>query len=283
MTCAMSRVPPEIFKAYDIRGVVGRQLSAPTVELIGRAIGTEVRNAGGTGIAIGRDGRLSGPELSQALAQGLRASGVDVHDIGMVTTPMAYFAAHHLGCGSAVAVTGSHNPPDYNGLKMVVAGTTLSGDAVQALRARIERDDFAGGSGAYRTVDVREAYLARVVGDVKLARPMKIVVDCGNGVAGSDRAGALPAARLRGDRALLRRRRHVSEPSPRSDPAEEPAGRDPDARFVGRRARPRVRRRRRPPRRGDEGRRDHLRRPAADALRRRRARAQARAPRSSTT
>jgi len=181
----MSRVPPEIFKAYDIRGVVGRQLTAPTVELIGRAIGTEVRNAGGTAIAVGRDGRLSGPELSQALARGLRASGVDVHDIGMATTPMAYFAAHHLGCGSAVAVTGSHNPPDYNGLKMVVAGTTLSGDAVQALRARIERDDFAVGSGAYRTVDVREAYLARVAGDVKLARPMKIVVDCGNGVAGA--------------------------------------------------------------------------------------------------
>jgi phosphomannomutase/phosphoglucomutase len=181
----MSRVPPEIFKAYDIRGVVGRQLSAPAVELIGRAIGTEVRNAGGTAIAVGRDGRLSGPELAQALARGLRASGVDVHDIGMATTPMAYFAAHHLGCGSAVAVTGSHNPPDYNGLKMVVAGTTLSGDAVQALRARIERDDFAGGSGAYRTVEVGEAYLARVAGDVKLARPMKIVVDCGNGVAGS--------------------------------------------------------------------------------------------------
>jgi phosphomannomutase/phosphoglucomutase len=181
----MSRVPPEIFKAYDIRGVVGRQLSAPAVELIGRAIGTEVRNAGGTAIAVGRDGRLSGPELSQALARGLRASGVDVHDIGMATTPMAYFAAHHLGCGSAVAVTGSHNPPDYNGLKMVVAGTTLSGEAVQALRARIERDDFAAGSGAYRTVDVREAYLARVAGDVKLARPVKIVVDCGNGVAGA--------------------------------------------------------------------------------------------------
>jgi len=181
----MSRVPPEIFKAYDIRGVVGRQLSAPAVELIGRAIGTEVRNAGGTAIAVGRDGRLSGPELSQALARGLRASGVDVHDIGMATTPMAYFAAHHLGCGSAVAVTGSHNPPDYNGLKMVVAGTTLSGEAVQALRARIERDDFAAGSGAGRAVDVREAYLARVAADVKLARPMKIVVDCGNGVAGA--------------------------------------------------------------------------------------------------
>ena len=103
----------------------------------------------------------------------------------MATTPMVYFAAHHLGCGSAVTVTGSHNPPDYNGLKMVVAGTTLSGDAIQALRARIERDDFVAGSGAYRAADVREAYLDRIAGDVKLARPMKIVVDCGNGVAGA--------------------------------------------------------------------------------------------------
>jgi phosphomannomutase / phosphoglucomutase len=181
----MNRVPPEIFKAYDIRGVVGRQLSVPVVELIGRALGTEMRSAGGAGVAVGRDGRLSGPELSQALTRGLRASGVDVLDIGMVTTPMAYFAAHHLGCGSAVAVTGSHNPPDYNGLKMVVAGTTLAGDAVQRLRERIERDDFATGSGAYRTADIREAYLARIAGDVRLARPMKLVVDCGNGVAGA--------------------------------------------------------------------------------------------------
>ena len=108
----MSRVAPEIFKAYDIRGIVGRTLTVDAVELIGRALGTEARNAGGTAIAVGRDGRLSGPELAEALSRGLLRSGVDVHDIGMVTTPMAYFAAHHLRCDSAVAVTGSHNPPE---------------------------------------------------------------------------------------------------------------------------------------------------------------------------
>jgi phosphomannomutase / phosphoglucomutase len=181
----VSQVAPEIFKAYDIRGIVGRSLTVEAVELIGRALGTEVRNAGGTAIAVGRDGRLSGPELAEALSRGLLASGVDVHDVGMVTTPMAYFAAYHLRCDSAVAVTGSHNPPEYNGLKMVIAGTTLSGEAIQGVRARIERDEFADGKGAYRTADVREAYLARIAGDVRLARPVPIIVDCGNGVAGS--------------------------------------------------------------------------------------------------
>ena len=181
----MSRVAPEIFKAYDIRGIVGRNLTVEAVELIGRALGTEVRNAGGTAIAVGRDGRLSGPELAEALSRGLLGSGVDVHDVGMVTTPMAYFAAYHLRCDSAVAVTGSHNPPEYNGLKMVIAGTTLSGAAIQGVRARIERGEFARGAGTYRTAEVREAYLARIAGDVQLARPVPIIVDCGNGVAGS--------------------------------------------------------------------------------------------------
>ncbi len=181
----MSRVAPEIFKAYDIRGVVGRTLTVDAVELIGRALGTEVRNAGGNAIAVGRDGRLSGPELQGALARGLLASGVDVHDVGMVTTPMAYFAAHHLRCGSAVAVTGSHNPPEYNGLKIVIAGTTLSGAAIQGVRERIERGEFARGTGTHRAADIREAYLARIAGDVRLARPVPVVVDCGNGVAGA--------------------------------------------------------------------------------------------------
>jgi phosphomannomutase/phosphoglucomutase len=181
----MSLIAPEIFKAYDIRGIVGHTLTVEAVELIGRALGTEVRVAGGTAVAVGRDGRLSGPELAEALARGLLASGVDVHDVGMVTTPMAYFAAHHLRCDSAVAVTGSHNPPEYNGLKMVIAGTTLSGDAIQGVRARIERGEFASGTGTYRAAHVREAYLARIAGDVRLARPVPIIVDCGNGVAGS--------------------------------------------------------------------------------------------------
>jgi phosphomannomutase/phosphoglucomutase len=122
------------------------------------------------------------------LSEGIRAAGVNVIDVGMVATPMVYFAAHHLGCGSAVAVTGSHNPPDYNGLKMVLGGTTLSGDDIQALRMRIESGDFTApvdGAGAFSTADVREAYLSRIVDDVKLARPMKVVLDCGNGVAGA--------------------------------------------------------------------------------------------------
>ena len=118
----MTSVPAEIFKAYDIRGVVGRTLTPEIVTAIGRALGAEARARAQTAVAIGRDGSLSGPALSAALAQGLAAAGVDVIDIGMVATPMVYFAAHHLGCGSGVMVTGSHNPPDYNGLKMVVGG-----------------------------------------------------------------------------------------------------------------------------------------------------------------
>ena len=146
------------------------------------------RARGQTTIAVGRDGRHSGPALAAALSEGIRAAGVNVIDVGMVATPMVYFAAHHLGCGSAVAVTGSHNPPDYNGLKMVLGGTTLSGDDIQALRMRIESGDFTeavDGAGTFSTADVREAYLSRIVGDVKLARPMKVVLDCGNGVAGA--------------------------------------------------------------------------------------------------
>jgi len=181
----MQVCPPEIFKAYDVRGIVGRSLTAEGVGLIGRALGSECRARGGRAIAIGRDGRLSGPELATALGRGIQASGVDVVDVGMVTTPMGYFAAHELGTGSAVLVTGSHNPPDYNGLKMVLGGVTLSGDAIQHLRRRIESGDLASGTGGYRQADVREAYLARIAGDAKLARPMRIAVDCGNGVAGS--------------------------------------------------------------------------------------------------
>jgi phosphomannomutase/phosphoglucomutase len=181
----MTSVPAEIFKAYDIRGVVGRTLTPAIVAAIGRALGSEARARAQTAVVIGRDGRLSGPELSAALAQGLAAAGVDVIDIGMAATPMGYFAAHHLGCGSAVMVTGSHNPPDYNGLKMVLGGVTLALDDIQSLRARIEGDDFAQGAGTCTTADVGAAYLARITGDVRLARPMHVVIDCGNGVAGA--------------------------------------------------------------------------------------------------
>jgi phosphomannomutase/phosphoglucomutase len=178
-------IPSEIFKAYDIRGIVGRTLTPEIVEMIGQALGTEALARNQKEIAIGRDGRLSGPELSAALARGIQAAGVNVVDLGLVATPMTYFAAYHLGTHCAVMVTGSHNPPDYNGLKMVLADETLSGDTIQALKNRIVVGDLASGAGAYRQYDIAPDYLARIVGDVKLSRPMKIVVDAGNGVAGA--------------------------------------------------------------------------------------------------
>lgn len=177
--------PPEIFKAYDIRGIVGRTLTVPIVELIGQAIGSEARDRGRSAIVIGRDGRHSGPELSAALAAGLRKSGMDVIDVGQVATPLLYFAAHHLGTQSGVMVTGSHNPPEYNGLKVVLDGETLAGPAIQELRIRIEQGKLARGAGTLRAQSIREDYLRRIVSDIKLARPMRLVVDCGNGVAGA--------------------------------------------------------------------------------------------------
>ncbi|HEV7930319.1 MAG TPA: phosphomannomutase/phosphoglucomutase, partial [Nitrosospira sp.] len=181
----MHKLPLEIFKAYDIRGVFKKTLTAELVEAIGHAIGSEAQARGISSIAIGRDGRLSGPELTHALARGLQKSGVDVIDVGMVATPMLYFAAHKLCNYSGVMVTGSHNPPDYNGLKMVLGGETLAADAIQALRARLENDDLTYGSGAYHEHDIAETYLDRITGDVRLKRPMRIIVDCGNGVPGA--------------------------------------------------------------------------------------------------
>ena len=180
----MIAIAPEIFKAYDIRGIVDLSLTADAVRTIGQAIGSEARERGLKTIAVGRDGRLSGPALAAALAEGINKAGVDVVDIGCVPTPVTYFAAFELGTESCVSVTGSHNPPDYNGLKMVLGGQTLFGPLIQDLRKRIEDGRLATGKGKLRRADVREAYLKRIVGDVKLARPMKIVVDCGNGVAG---------------------------------------------------------------------------------------------------
>src|SRR5271154_4739314 len=142
-------LPADIFKAYDIRGVVGKTLTAPIVQRIGQALGTLALERGRDTLIVARDGRTSGPELGRALAPGIRASGANVIDIGMVTTPMSYFAAHELKTQCSVMVTGSHNPPDYNGLKMVIAGDTLSGGEIQRLRERIERGDAAPGSGNY--------------------------------------------------------------------------------------------------------------------------------------
>ena len=176
---------PEIFKAYDIRGIVGKTLTPEVVEAIGHALGSEAAARGQRTIAIGRDGRLSGPELIAALARGIQKSGIDVIDVGLVATPMVYFAAYQLHTNCAVMLTGSHNPPDYNGLKMVLAGETLSGETIQKLRLRIEQNDLTHGSGSYTQQDISANYLARIVSDIRLARPMKITVDCGNGVAGA--------------------------------------------------------------------------------------------------
>jgi phosphomannomutase / phosphoglucomutase len=183
----MSSVVAEIFKAYDIRGIVGKQLTPETVELVGKALGTEAKKRGGTHVTIGRDGRLSGPALSQALARGLQSTGMNVIDIGVVATPMVYFGAYHYGTGSGIMVTGSHNPPDYNGIKMVVQGETLALDAIQSLKRAIEADDFtkSAAPGTYETRDISDVYVNRIVGDAKLSRKMKVVIDCGNGSPGA--------------------------------------------------------------------------------------------------
>ncbi|MDR2091838.1 MAG: phosphomannomutase/phosphoglucomutase [Azoarcus sp.] len=175
----------EIFKAYDIRGIVDKTLTPAAVRAIGHALGSEAAARGQRAIVVGSDGRLSGPELAGALAEGIRAAGIDVIDIGCVPTPVTYFAAHHLGVHSCVSVTGSHNPPDYNGLKMVLGGETLYGDKILALRQRIADGKLGHGTGAASEADVRDDYIARIAGDIRLARPMKIVIDCGNGVPGA--------------------------------------------------------------------------------------------------
>jgi len=180
----MSLPHPEIFKAYDIRGIVGQSLTPDIVEQIGQAIGTEALAAGDNAVVVGRDGRLSGPAISSALMDGICATGCHAVDIGVVPTPLTYFATHALKIGSAVSVTGSHNPPDYNGLKVMIGTHTLAADRIQDLRQRIEDQDFAVGVGERRAQDVVPEYLDRVVGDIQMKRPLRVVTDCGNGVAG---------------------------------------------------------------------------------------------------
>jgi len=181
----MQNLPKQIFKAYDIRGIVGKTLTPAVIEAIGHAIGSEASARGQKSIAIGRDGRLSGPELIAALANGIRKSGIDVIDVGCVPTPMVYYAAYQLQTNCAVMLTGSHNPPDYNGLKMVLAGETLSGEAIQQLRVRIEQNHLTYGNGSYTKRNISVEYAKRIISDIKLARPMHVTVDCGNGVAGA--------------------------------------------------------------------------------------------------
>jgi phosphomannomutase/phosphoglucomutase len=183
----MLALSKSIFKAYDIRGVVGTTLDAGVARQIGQAFGRAVLAKGERRVVIGRDGRLSGPELAAALAQGLQAAGVDVIDLGVVATPMVYYGTKVLDANSGIMVTGSHNPPDYNGFKMVLAGEAIHGATITALYDSIAAHDGAAAAepGSCSSHDIRADYLARIIGDVKLARPIKIAVDCGNGVAGA--------------------------------------------------------------------------------------------------
>jgi len=177
---------PGIFRAYDIRGIVGHSLNADVARQIGHAIGSVMVDQRLPGIVVGRDGRLSGPELAAGLIEGLRLAGRNVIDIGLAPTPLTYYGAHHLDTGCCVSLTGSHNPPDYNGFKIVIGGNTLSGEAITDLYRRIAegRLHTAALPGELSTRDISERYVQRVAADVRLARPMKIVVDAGNGVAG---------------------------------------------------------------------------------------------------
>ncbi|MEN9460605.1 MAG: hypothetical protein RIS84_625, partial [Pseudomonadota bacterium] len=157
-----------IFRAYDIRGIVGDTLTPEIVTQIGKSIGSEAEARGQKTVVVARDGRLSGPSLIAALTEGLRAAGRDVIDIGMVPTPVLYFATHYLKTGSGVMLTGSHNPPDYNGLKIMLGGDTLSGDAILALKTRIDKAQFVHGAGKVEQQDIAQAYIERVTKDVKL-------------------------------------------------------------------------------------------------------------------
>jgi len=187
------KLSPSIFKAYDIRGIIDQTLDASVAKSIGQAFGSQMRELGETVIVIGRDGRLSGPNLIEALAEGLLSTGIDVIDLGMVATPMVYFGANQTIEGrkplSGIMITGSHNPPNYNGFKMVLGGAAIYGEQIQAIRQRIEAQQFIQAPpaeiGKRSYFDIFPMYLERIVSDVKLARPMKIAVDCGNGVGGA--------------------------------------------------------------------------------------------------
>ncbi|WP_432697024.1 phosphomannomutase/phosphoglucomutase [Marinobacterium sp. YM272] len=173
-----------VFRAYDIRGIVGASLTEPLVYHLGRAFAASAHSLGIGEVIVAADGRLSGPRLKEVLSEGLRDGGVDVIDIGYVPTPVLYFAAHQHAHQTGIMITGSHNPSDYNGFKMMLAGHTLSGEEIQELRTRIEKRDYTEGKGSGSEEDVAESYLQRITGDVHISRPLKVVVDCGNGIPG---------------------------------------------------------------------------------------------------
>jgi phosphomannomutase/phosphoglucomutase len=176
---------PEIFRAYDIRGIVDRTLTEQTVYDIGRAMGTKVLALHGTQIVIGRDGRLSGQRLAQKLAAGILSTGCDVVDVGQVPTPCLYFASHELNINSAIMLTGSHNPPNYNGLKIILDGRTIYGASIQELYQIIIGQQFIEGAGQYQTADITAKYISTIVNNLTISKKLKIVVDCGNGVPGA--------------------------------------------------------------------------------------------------
>ncbi|HVP69459.1 MAG TPA: phosphomannomutase/phosphoglucomutase [Anaeromyxobacteraceae bacterium] len=181
----MPEVSPTIFREYDIRGLVDQDLTEEAVRLVGRALGSEVREKGGRRVVVGRDCRESGPRFAAAMLDGLNAAGIDVTDLGVVPTPLTYFAAATLPVDGLCMITGSHNPPEYNGLKVGVGRTTLHGDEIQALRRRIEAGRFAEGSGGRESHDIVTPYRAYVRRNLRMGpRRLKVVVDAGNGTGG---------------------------------------------------------------------------------------------------
>ena len=183
----MTQLPTAVFKAYDIRGIVPAQLNPDFARLLGRALAVQARELGVARLVIGHDGRLSSPELADALHAGANSEGMDTLDIGMVPTPLVYFATNVRHTGSGVAITGSHNPPDYNGFKMMLAGCTLYGPDIQTLRTVMQdlaAREPAGPAGVRERIDIMPEYVERVAGDLRLKRPMRVALDCGNGVGG---------------------------------------------------------------------------------------------------
>ena len=178
------KFPDSIFRAYDIRGVVPTTLTAETAYWVGRAIGSQSLAQGEPNVSVGRDGRLSGPELVERLIQGVADSGCHVSDVGLVPTPALYYAANVLEGKSGVMLTGSHNPSNYNGFKIVIAGDTLANEQIQALHTRLKTNDLTSGEGSITQVDILPRYYEGITRDIKLAKRLKVVVDCGNGAAG---------------------------------------------------------------------------------------------------
>jgi phosphomannomutase/phosphoglucomutase len=172
-----------IFKAYDIRGIVGKTLKDSSVIQIGKSIGSEALRQSQKNICVGYDGRLSSPHIFNLLSKGLLSTGINVTNIGLVTTPMLYFSTHQLNTKSGIMITGSHNPPEYNGFKIVINDKTLSTDDIQALYKRIIKEDYLVGEGEMINANIKPSYLEEIYSDIKLARPIRIAIDCGNGAA----------------------------------------------------------------------------------------------------